>query len=114
MSVMMSDMKATVKTPVRRAVKPVAEKREYFTVRDMNRQPRAVLDAARAAGGVYIRTRSGERFLLRLDQEQPRTPESAVPGHLERLQMLRERLQADGQGFSAEGWKTFSKILAGE
>lgn len=115
---MMTDMKTKVvakKTACRPAAKAAAPRR-VFTVRDLNRQPQAVLNAAREAGGVHVQSRSGERFLMTPDPEaEPRMSdlEHRRAFH-ERLRELHARMKAEGMGFTAEGWDTFSKMIAGE
>ncbi len=118
MSAIMSDMKtkATAKKAARRPVAKVAAPRRVFTVRDLNRQPQTVLNAARKAGGVHVHSRSGERFLVKPDPE-PKPAISDVEyrrAFHERLRELHARMKAEGMGFTAEGWETFSKTIAGE
>lgn len=112
MSVMMTDMKT--KTVSKKSAKrsPVPTRRT-FTVRDLNRQPQAVLNAARQFGKVHVQSRTGERFELKPEMAKP-IPQESVREHLDRLKALQARMRADGQGFTAEGWETFSKMLAGE
>lgn len=115
----MSDMKtkaAAKKSVRRRAVAPKAKQR-VFTVRDLNRQPQAVLNAARKAGGVHVQSRNGERFLVKPDPEANSAVISDVEyrrAFHERLRELHARMKAEGMGFTAEGWETFSKTIAGE
>ncbi len=119
MSVMVSDMKtkAPAKKVARRPAKKAAAPGRVFTVRDLNRQPQAVLNAARKAGGVHVHSRSGERFLVKPDPEA----KSAISdieyrrAFHERLKHLHARMrEAGSQGITAEGWDTFSKMIAGE
>jgi hypothetical protein len=119
MSVMVSDMKTktTTKKASRRPAAKVAAPRRVFTVRDLNRQPQAVLNAARKAGGVHVHSRSGERFLMKLDP----AAKSAVSdvehrrAFHERLKLLHAQMrEAGSSGITEEGWDTFSKMIAGE
>ena len=113
---MMSDMKtktATKKTARRPAAKAAAPRR-VFTVRDLNRQPQAVLNAARKAGGVHVQSRSGERFLVKPDPVPGSSQADSREEFHRDLMKLHEQMRADGMGFTVEGWETFSKILAGE
>lgn len=119
MSAIMSDMKtkAAAKKSVRRRAAAPKAKRRVFTVRDLNRQPQAVLNAARKTGGVHVQSRSGERFLVKPDPEA--TPAISDAEHRrafhERLRELHARMRKEGsQGITAEGWDTFSKMIAGE
>lgn len=117
MSVMMSDMKTKTvsKKPTSKRAKPTsAANRRSFTVRELNRQPQAVLNAARRNGGVHVQSRTGERFLLKPDPAASPPAESAVQEHLKQIRDLHARMKADGMGFTAEGWEVFSKMLAGE
>ena len=110
---MMSDMKA--KTVSKKSNKRTpASSRRTFTVRDLNRQPQTVLNAARKFGKVHVQSRTGDRFELKPEPANTTSHESAVRDHLDRLRALHERMRAEGQGFTAEGWETFSKMLAGE
>lgn len=115
---MMSDMKtkaATKKTARRPAAKAAAPRR-VFTVRDLNRQPQAVLNAARESGGVHVKSRSGERFLMTpAPESEPRMSDLEYRRAFhDRLRELHARMKAEGMGFTAEGWETFSKMIAGE
>ena len=114
---MMSDMKpkAVAKKLARRPAAK-ASPRRVFTVRDLNRQPQAVLNAAREAGGVHVQSRSGERFLMTPDPEsEPRmSDQEHRRAFHERLRELHARMKAEGVGYTAEGWETFSKMIAGE
>jgi hypothetical protein len=119
MSVIMSDMKTK---PTKQAPKtadpqtpPDSTIRREFTVRDMNRQPQALLAAARKVGSVHVRSRTGERFLLKLD---PITTPNQNADHRrlfrERIEALHEKMRQTGQGFTEKGWETVSKQIAGE
>lgn len=100
MSVIMSDMKA--------AAIPV------FTIRDMNRNTLAVMNACRLHGQVIIRGRSGECFKV-----EPFEPESSVsepsPAFVERLKQHRKRVQALGFGRpKSADLKRLNRLIAGE
>ncbi len=116
MSAIMADMKtkpAAKKSARHAASAPVAPRR-VFTVRELNRQPQSVLSAALKLGGVHVQARSGERFILKPDPvPQPETNSREEFHH--RLKEMHARMSAEGSdGFTAEGWETFSKIIAGE
>lgn len=115
---MMSDMKTKTisKKPTSKRAKPAsAANRRSFTVRELNRQPQAVLNAARRNGGVHVQSRTGERFLLKPDPVPVALPQvDARADFHQQLKELHERMRADGMGFTAEGWEFFSKMLAGE
>jgi len=116
---MMSDMKGKAASTkvVRRQVAATMEPNRVFTVRDLNRQPQAVLNAARKAGGVHVRSRSGERFLVKLDPEVKSTM-SDVECRREfhaRLKEMHARMREAGSlGITQEGWDTFSQLIAGQ
>lgn len=100
MSVIMSDMKAA-ETPV-------------FTIRDMNRNTLAVMNACRLHGQVIIRGRSGECFKV-----EPYVPEASVsqptPAFLERLKQHRKRVQALGfERPKSADVKRLNQLIAGE
>ncbi len=63
------------KKPVRPSSRPVAAPKTHFTVREMNRLPQALLEAAQRLGRVVIHSRSRGKFVL--------TPE--VPASDERV-----------------------------
>jgi len=120
MSVIMSDMKtkaaAKKKSVHRRADTPLTKSRG-FTVRDLNRQPQAVLNAARKTGGVHVHSRSGERFLVQSDPEaKPAISDVEYRRAFhERLKELHAQMREAGSlGITAEGWDTFSKMISGE
>lgn len=104
MSVIMSDMKSKAKD-----VSPVS-----FTVRDMNRNTQAVLEACRIHGQVLIRSRNGERFKIEPVVVEP--PASAPsPAFAERLRQHREKIRALGfVGPRAADRERFHRIIAGE
>ena len=118
---MMSDMKtkpvakSAKKTASSRAAKTAAGSQRDFTVRDLNRQPQVVLNAARASGGVHVRSRTGERFLVKPDPKPVETSDEEYrDSFTKRIEALHEQMRKTGQGFTAEGWETFSKMIAGE
>jgi hypothetical protein len=104
MSVIMSDMR-----PKEKRVAPVS-----FTVRDMNRNTQAVLEACRVHGQVLIRSRSGENFKIEpVLAEPPAT--TPAPAFAERLRQHREKVRALGFiGPRAEDMERFHRIIAGE
>ena len=104
MSVIMSVMKAKAK-----ASSPLS-----FTVRDMNRNTQAVLEACRVHGQVLIRSRSGEKFKIeRVVAEPPAT--APAPAFAERLKQHREKVRALGfAGPRAADMERFHRIVAGE
>lgn len=115
MSVMVSDMKTktTAKKASRRPTAKVAAPRRVFTVRDLNRQPQAVLNEARKKGGVHVHSRTGERFLLRADPAQESSGNSRAEFH-SWLAELHDKIGKNEPVFSAEGWEHISKVIAGE
>jgi hypothetical protein len=121
MSVMMSVMKdapGTIGKPrqTTRETHP-----EEFTVRDMNRDTAAVLEACRQHGQVVIRHRSGERFAITVLKEagaagpEARSPERTRQAR-ERLARHRARMQSMGVRGPAtrEGIENLNRIIAGE
>ena len=101
---MMSDMGA----------KPRSSEPVTFTVRDMNRNTQAVLEACRVHGQVTIRSRSGESF--RIETVKPdSTSASPAPAFAERLRRHREKVRALGfAGPSKGNLSRFHRIVAGE
>ncbi len=121
MSGMMSDMKATAKTN-RKSRQPMAKTPpEVFTVREMNRDTAAVLDACRQHGQVVIRHRSGEQFAITVMKDGAAAgPEARSPERIrqaqERMQRHRARMRAMGVRGPAtpEGIEHLNRIIAGE
>ena len=115
MSDIMTDMKtktAPKKKSVKRRAAPVV--RDTFTVRDLNRQPQVVLTAARKLGRVVVCSRSGEQFTVQ-PRPVPRADSATRADFLDRVKQLHASMRAKGYtGFTAEGWETFSKTIAGE
>ena len=110
----MTDMKPAFDATRAKGQAQNREIRDTFTVRDMNRQPQAVLNSARELGRVHIQGRSGERFLIQpvLVAEAARSTREDFRA---RLVALHLRMRGDGsEGFTGEGWDTFSEIIAGE
>jgi hypothetical protein len=115
MSVMMSVMKTSAKKPA----KPKAREKaapvlpSIFTVRDMNRNSRVVLDAAKFHGQVTIRSRNGEEFKV-----QPLAVATAgpKPDFVERMRLHRIRMRELGfVGPKTEaGLERINRIIAGE
>ena len=94
---------------------------DVFTVRDMNRDTAAVLEACRQHGQVVVRHRSGEQFAITVMKEGtraepgPRSPERIRQAH-ERMLRHRARMRAMGvRGpATAEGVEHLNRIIAGE
>ena len=113
MSAMLADMKP--KSAAKKfATHQFAPVRDTFTVRDMNRQPKVLLAAARKLGRVHVQSRSGERFVIQATTAG-NVEASSREDFRARLKHLHVQMRASGSaGFTAEGWKTFSKAIAGE
>jgi hypothetical protein len=79
-----------------------------FTVRDLNRQPRKVLQACDRFGSVYIRTRNGKIYSLALQGTEAMGP---LPDFAARRQKLRE---LGLRPLTREQQRRFDKWLAGE
>lgn len=87
------------------------EEPESYTVRDLNRRTAEVLAAAAKLGSVTIRSRTGERFVLKPEPG----PSAGRERLLERWSGQRARLRALGhQDLSEEGWKRLDELVAGE
>lgn len=133
MSVIMSDMKN--KRVSKRSVQPRASKAkagvakprasgragkgattkptEAFTVRDLNRRPQDVLAAVDAFGSAHVQARSGKRYVIQVDTSVE-TRAAARDAFRNRLDDLHAKMREAGEGFTSEGWETFSKVIAGE
>ena len=87
---------------------------DTFTVRDLNRQPQAVLTAARTHGRAIVRSRTGERFVVSPEQPvRPRVLEARA--FVERLEALRQKMREAGfAGPSKEDSETITRMIAGE
>ena len=86
---MMTDMKT------KSAERTQSAASDTFTVRDLNRQPQAVLTAARTHGRAIIRSRTGERFVVSPEQPvRPRVLEARA--FVERLEALHKKLKESG------------------
>ena len=115
MSAIMSDMKtkaASKKSASRRAT---ADPRGVFTVRDMNRQPQALLTAARKLGQVTIRSRSGGNFVLKPEDPTPNKRVQEAEAFMERQRVFREKLRS--MGFvppSKEDSERIARMIAGD
>lgn len=94
--------------------KPVASKpADTFTVRDLNRRPQDVLAAVDDLGSARVQSRSGKKYVIR--PEMPGADVGASRAMFrERLFTLRAQMREAGEGFTAEGWETLSKAIAGE
>jgi predicted nucleic acid-binding protein len=94
---------------------------EVFTVRDMNRDTAAVLEACRQHGQVVIRHRSGERFAITVLKKggvagsEARSPQR-IRQACERIARHRARMQAMGMRGPAtrEGIEHPNRIIAGD
>lgn len=110
----MSDMKGPAKTERKKRQslgKNAPELPDTFTVRDMNRNTQAVLEAARQHGRITIRSRSGEQF--RIEAVLPTGPR---PDFMERIRQHRERMRALGVSGpkTPEAIERVNAIIAGE
>ena len=116
MSVIMSDMKTKAelaRKPARRR-KPAAVQ-DTFTVRDMNRRPQVVLNAARKLGRVMISSRGGGMFVLAPEapgaSRQPRDAEA----FMERQRRLREHMRSIGfHPPSLSESESITRMIAGD
>jgi hypothetical protein len=82
-----------------------------YTVRDLNRRTAEVLAEAAKLGSVTIRSRSGERFVLK---PEPR-PSGGRERLLARLPGQRARLRTLGHQDPTEAaWKRLDELVAGE
>ncbi len=118
MSAIMSDMKtkaaAKKKSPSRRTAAPAAT-RAVFTVRDMNRQPQALLTAAKKLGRVTIRSRSGGNFVLTPEDPTPNKRVQEAEAFMERQRAFREKLRSMGFiPFSKNDSEKIARMIAGE
>ena len=117
MSDIMADMKtktAAAKKSAKRRV-PATAVRGVFTVRDMNRQPQALLSAAQQLGRVTIRSRSGGNFVLTPEVPTPNKRVQEAEAFMERQRAYREKLRA--MGFvppSKEDSEKITRMIAGE
>lgn len=108
-------MKPTLKSrakPVRRTPAPP----DTFTVRDLNRQPAAILQACDERGSVRIRTRDGRIYDLRATSAQETTiPSAARKAALDRF--LQHRRMLDLLGAVSPGPEAadrIHRIIAGD
>jgi hypothetical protein len=121
MSGMMSDMKAATKIRSKPRKAGRNTHPEVFTVRDMNRDTAAVLEACRQHGQVLIRHRSGERFAITVmkeaaaDASEARSAERVRQAQ-ERMARHRARMRAMGVRGPAtpDGIQHLNRIIAGE
>lgn len=87
---------------------------DTFTVRDLNRRPQDVLAAVDAFGSAHVQARSGRRYLIQSEPSAADMAASRATLH-QRLDALHAKMREQGStGFTAEGWETFSKVIAGE
>lgn len=117
MSAIMSDMKTktAAKKSVKRRAPAAAAVRGTFTVRDMNRQPQALLTAAQKLGRVTIRSRSGGNFVLTPELPSPNKRVQEAEAFVERQRAFREKLRS--MGFvppSKEDSERIARMIAGD
>lgn len=77
-----------------------------FTVRDLDRQPAAVLNACDREGAVQIRRRNGRTYTIRSDAGPDRI--TAVPDFVARVKKIFP------QPFTAKQARLADKLIAGE
>lgn len=116
MSVIMSDMKTkpAAKKAKKSNPRPAAAPRD-FTVRDLNRQPQAVLNAAQKLGRIVIRSRSAGNFILMPDVPAPNQRVQEAEAFMERQRAFREKLSR--MGFvapSEDDSEKIARMIAGE
>lgn len=117
MSAIMSDMKtkAAAKKPAKRRATAIAAVPGTFTVRDMNRQPQALLSAAQKFGQVTIRSRSGGTFVLKPEDPTPNKRVQEAEAFMERQRAFREKLRSMGfVPFSKNDSEKIARMIAGE
>jgi hypothetical protein len=113
----MADMKTkpAPKKSTRRRAPALAAVRGTFTVRDMNRQPQALLAAARKLGRVTIRSRSGGNFVLTPEDPTPNKRVQEAEAFMQRQRAFREKLRS--LGFvppSKEDSERIARMIAGD
>lgn len=116
MSVIMTDVKMKTKPARKHARRKPAAVQATFTVRDLNRRPQVVLNAARKLGRVDVQSRSGEKFTLKPERTEPQQSDLEHREEFHRqLKAMHAKMREEGStGFTAEGWEIFSKMIAGE
>jgi hypothetical protein len=117
MSAIMSDMKpkAAAKKSAKRRTLSFEDVCGTFTVRDMNRQPQALLTAAQKLGQVTIRSRSGRNFVLKPEDPTPNKRVQEAEAFMERQRAFREKLRAMGfVPFSKDDSEKIARMIAGE
>ena len=117
MSAIMSDMKTktAAKKSAKRRAPAAAKMHSTFTVRDMNRQPQALLIAAQKFGQVTIRSRSGGNFVLKPEDPTPNKRVQEAVAFMERQRAFRERLRSMGfVPFSKDDSEKIARMIAGE
>ncbi|HEY1050641.1 MAG TPA: hypothetical protein VGE39_12820, partial [Prosthecobacter sp.] len=111
-----SKAKAGVAKPKSSAHKKsvAAKPADTFTVRDLNRRPQDVLAAVDTFGSAHVQARSGRRYVIQSEPSLEARADSRE-AFLNRLDDLHARMREQGStGFTAEGWETFSKVIAGK
>lgn len=112
---MMTDMKTTTPCAAKVATKTPPPRRPSATVsvRDLNRQPAAVLKMCDDAGEVSIRARNGRAYVLR-----PQSPAPAIvrpDSFAERQRAYRDALRKLGvRPATREETERIHRIIAGE
>ena len=108
---MMSDMKTLTKPAKKKTrARKAAPVPDTFTVRDLNRQPAAILRACDELGAVRIRTRDGRAYELRNVQAAVRAPGARIDfdAHWRRLR------EAGCRPPAASETERIHRIIAGE
>lgn len=111
----MSDMKTKTAAKKSAKVRAQASLRSTFTVRDMNREPQALLTAAKKFGKITIRSRSGGNFVLKPEDPSPNERVQQAEAFIERQRAYREKLRA--MGFvppSKEDSERITRMIAGD
>ncbi len=111
---MMSDMKnPTQPSPKRRGPARKNALPDTFTVRDMNRQPAAILRACDEHGTVHIRSRDGRSYALSIDAKAD--IRARGKSFVERHETYRAQLRALGcRPPSKAEMERINRIIAGE
>jgi hypothetical protein len=111
----MSDMKTKTAAKKSAKVRTQASMRSTFTVRDMNREPQALLTAAKKFGQITIRSRSGGNFVLKPEDPTPNERVQQAEAFIERQKAYREKLRAMGFiPFSKDDSEKIARMIAGE
>ncbi len=115
MSAIMTDMKTKPARPTPAApAKSAQEMRDTFTVRDLNRQPSAVLLSAEKLGRVMIRGRDGRVFTI-MPEISPSQRIEEADAFIKRQDEYRKKLRK--MGFvppSKKESEKLTRLIAGE